>query len=128
VFELSINAEFAAAHAIRIRGELEPLHGHNWHVTAGFAGETLDADGLLVDFHVLERTLLALVSEHHNRNLNERPPFSTGTNPTAEQVARHLADELVRRLPPEALRRARLIALTVTEAPGCAATYRPPRA
>jgi 6-pyruvoyltetrahydropterin/6-carboxytetrahydropterin synthase len=125
VYELSIQTTFSAAHAIRIRGELEPLHGHNWQVTAVFSGEHLDADGLLVDFHLLERTLLAITAELHNRNLNETPPFSTGTNPTAELVARHLADELFRRLPETARRNASLSGLTVTEAPGCAATYRP---
>lgn len=123
MYELTIQAEFSAAHAIRIRGEVEPLHGHNWHVTATFAGRELDADGLLCDFHVLERTLRAIAGELDNRNLNELPPFAAGTNPTAELVARHLADELLRRLPGDA--RVTLTGVTVTEAPGCAATYRP---
>jgi 6-pyruvoyltetrahydropterin/6-carboxytetrahydropterin synthase len=127
VFELSITADFSAAHAIRIKGHPEPLHGHNWHTTAVFAGDSLDDDGLLVDFHLLERTLRAITSELNNRNLNDSPPFRA-LNPTAEHVARHLADELLRRLPADATARARLISLTVTEAPGCAATYRPSRA
>ena len=37
-----------------------------------------------------------------------------------------MADELIRRLPESARRSAALTSLTVTEAPGCAATYRPP--
>jgi 6-pyruvoyltetrahydropterin/6-carboxytetrahydropterin synthase len=128
VYELSIQSEFCAAHAIRIRGRMEPVHGHNWRVTATFAGDELDGDGLLVDFHLLERALVSITSELNTRSLNELPPFAGGTNPTAELVARHLADELLRRLPESARRHASLASVTVTEAPGCAATYRPPRA
>lgn len=121
MFELSIQAEFSAAHAIRIKGRPEPLHGHNWRITAVVAGERLDADGLLIDFHVVERALKILAAALDNRTLNDLPPFSAGLNPTAENVAKHLADSLSTHLPTTAP----LLSLTVTEAPGCAATYRP---
>ncbi|QYU66529.1 6-carboxytetrahydropterin synthase [Leptolyngbya sp. 15MV] len=55
MYEIDVQAEFSAAHAIRIAGIVEPLHGHNWHVTATVVGPELDADGLLCDFHTIEQ-------------------------------------------------------------------------
>ncbi len=118
MFELSIDSAFSAAHSIRIRGGNEPLHRHDWRVTLTISAERLDSDGLICDFHLLEESLRAVTSRLHNRNLNESPPFDT-TNPTAEIIAKHIADSLA--LPPGV----RLISLRLTEAPGCAATYRP---
>ncbi|MHC5022410.1 MAG: 6-pyruvoyl trahydropterin synthase family protein [Planctomycetota bacterium] len=118
MYELSIERDFCAAHAITISGEREPLHGHTWHVTAAVAGEALDADGLLCDFHDLEAALDAIIDRLHNRDLGLTPPFDE-TNPTAEHVARHIADAMARQLP-EGVRLARV---SVTEAPGCTATW-----
>lgn len=124
VFDLTIESTFSAAHAITVAGRAEPLHGHDFHATATISGPALDGDGLLCDFHAAERQLRELTSPFHNRNLNETPPFDR-LNPTAENIARHLGDELARRLAPILPGGARLSALRLTEAPGCAATYRP---
>ena len=125
MFEISIETEFAAAHAIMIAGEREPVHGHNWRVTAVVAGPRVDGDGLLCDFHLVERSLKEIAGRFHNRSLNEVQPFSGGLNPSAENVARHLAEELSRALDGRLPRDARVVSVRVTEAPGCAATYRP---
>lgn len=125
MFEINVQAEFSAAHAIRIGGELEPVHGHNWHITASIAGDELDSDGLLVDFHLVERQLREIASFYHNGNLNDLEPFGT-LNPSAENVARHIGEELWRRLAGRMPRGARLTSLRITEAPGCAAIYYPP--
>lgn len=134
MYELTVESTFAAAHAIRIGTgspdgpTLEPLHGHNWHVTATIAGSKLDADGLLCDFHTVEGALREITGRFHNRNLNDLPPFAPvtggrGVNPTAELVARQIATEL-REMVVAALEPAvRLVSVRVTEAPGCAATY-----
>jgi 6-pyruvoyltetrahydropterin/6-carboxytetrahydropterin synthase len=128
MFEVEVQAEFAAAHALRIGGALEPVHGHNWRVTVTAAGERLDEDGLLCDFHVLEGGLRGVVGELDGRNLNDLAAFDAargGANPSAENVAAHIADRLrasVRgRVPPEV----RITRVRVTEAPGCAAVYFP---
>src|SRR5690606_16287926 len=57
MFEISVQRTFSAAHAIVVRGRREPLHGHDWRVTIVVAGNDLDADGLLCDFHALEAAL-----------------------------------------------------------------------
>ena len=120
MYEITIEQTFAAAHSIRIRGEQEPVHGHNWHVTVVVASDTLDEDGLVCDFHDLEKQLDNIISPFHNRALNDVPPFDT-VNPTAELVARHIGDEIVAWAPSPV----RLVSVTVTEAPNCAATWRP---
>lgn len=127
MFRLTVEAEFAAAHAIVMRGEREPIHGHNWKVTVCVAGESLDADGLLCDFHAVEAALRAVTERFHNKYLNEVPPFDR-ENPTAELVARHIAEAVETAIPaPDALRGVGVEWARVTEAPGCAATYCAPR-
>lgn len=122
VFEVSIQREFCAAHAITIRGVREALHGHNWRVTARVRGSALDEDGLLVDFHQLERLLNDTVGRLDTTNLNETAPFDQ-LNPTAELVALHIMDELRRGLEAGASK-VEVSSVSVTEAPGCVATVR----
>jgi len=120
MYELTVERTFCAAHAIMMRGEREPLHGHNWHVTVTVVGTELDEDGLLCDFHELETAIDGVIGPLQNRNLNDLPAFAE-TNPTAEHVAQHIATALTAALP----NRATLSSVSVTEAPGCKATYRP---
>ena len=126
MFEITVTTEFAAAHAILMGGQREPLHGHNWHVTVTLSGPALDSEGLLCDFHLVESSLRDLTSRFHNRNLNDLPPFHTSLNPSAENVALHIADELSRALNGRLPRGVHISSVRVTEAPGCAAIYRPP--
>lgn len=118
MFLLRIERTFSAAHAITMAGVREEVHGHNWKVEATVAGPKLDADGLLVDFHALERSLDAIVGRFHNRSLNAVPPFDR-TNPTAELVASFIAAELGAGLPAGV----RVHSVSVGEAPGCTATF-----
>lgn len=120
MFDVTVTGWFAAAHQLRLPNGLEPLHGHNWRVAVSFCGEKLDSHGLLVDFtHVrprLERVLAAM----HDRNLNDLPQFRD-CNPSAEEVARHIASAMAAELPSGV----RLREVSVEEAPGCTAAYRP---
>lgn len=120
MYELEIRRRFSAAHAILMRGVREPVHGHDWEVTLLVRGERLDGDGLLCDFHAVERELDAVIRPFDSRNLNETPPFDR-INPTAEHVARHVADAVSARLPAGV----RIASVRVTEAPGCAARFVP---
>lgn len=124
MYRLTVHSEFCAAHAIVIGGEREPVHGHNWRVAAVIEGPQLDADGLLCDFHAVERALSEVIRPLHNADLNQAALLE-GQNPTAETVARRiceaLADGLVAVLPPGA----RVARVSVTEAPGCCAEYAP---
>lgn len=118
MYELSVNRDFAAAHAITIAGKREETHGHNWHVTVVVAGDQLDHDGLLCDFHLIENIVHRVIERFHNHDLNRTPPFDR-VNPTAENVAQHIAESVQKELPGNV----RLARVNVTEAPGCAATF-----
>ena len=118
MFELRIRRTFAAAHAIVMAGVREPMHGHNWEVTVAVAGDTLDADGLLCDFHLLEQALDETIRPFMNRSLNETAPFDR-VNPTAELVAQHIAQAVAARLPIEV----RVKEVRVVEAPQCEACF-----
>jgi 6-pyruvoyltetrahydropterin/6-carboxytetrahydropterin synthase len=122
MYELSVEREFSAAHAIMIAGQREEVHGHNWRVSITVRGQHLDRDGLLCDFHILEKLLDDVVSRYRNRNLNSTPPFDK-LNPTAEHVAQHIAQSVQAELPSGV----RLHRVSVTEAPGCVASYVQPR-
>ena len=124
MYELEVTTEFCAAHAILIDEHREAVHGHNWRVTLTIAGPDLDKDGLLCDFHDVQAVLHDTIDPFQNANLNEIPPFDT-TNPTAEHIARHIADQAQAALADQLPAGARVAACRVTEAPGCAATYRP---
>lgn len=138
MYFLEVTTSFSAAHALRFGDPvqlIEPLHGHDFHVTATIEGRTLDADGLLLDFHAVERELNAIAEPFRNRTLNEVPPFDR-TNPTAELLARHIGERLAdwletqdREHPKDSRKdRPRVRSVRITEAVGCAAVYVvPPR-
>jgi len=122
MFEITVQAEFCAAHTITINKHEEPIHGHNWRVTAAVTADRLDHDGLLCDFHLVERELQAIIAPFINNNLNDIHPF-TSLNPTAEHVAMHIGDQLAEKLDGHLANNARVTRVSITEAPGCVATY-----
>lgn len=97
-FAITTTRHFAAAHQLRLYdGSLEPLHGHNWRVRVTVAAEQLDAIGVVMDFHELERLVDAIITPWHNRHLNEVSAFAVDAgrlNPSAENVALHIARSL----------------------------------
>jgi len=123
-YALEVECEFAAAHAIVLMGERERLHGHNWRVAVSVAGDRLDGEELLCDFHAVERMLDGIVAPFRDGNLNETAPFDR-VNPTAEAVARHVAAELSSRLCRN-IPSVHLEWVRVTEAPRCTAVVRLP--
>lgn len=119
-FEIATVRRFAAAHALKLYdGSMEPVHGHNWRARVRVAADKLDAIGVVMDFHELERLVDAVVVPWHNRHLNECPPFAAGLNPSAENVAFHLG----RSIPLPA--GVRLLEIEVWETDENSATYRP---
>lgn len=118
MFELTVRRTFSAAHAIVMRGVPESTHGHDWRIAVTVAGDRLDSDGLLCDFHALEGTMDELLAPFRNRNLNHVPPFDR-VNPTAENLAEFIALEVGARLP----RGVRVRRVEVGEAPGCEAAW-----
>ncbi len=112
-----IRDSFPAAHRIRVdgRGTLEPVHVHHWRVEASLSCPLEQARVVAA----ARAALRAWVDRHRGRSLNDLPPYDR-INPTAEWVARCLAEELERAVP-----EASVECVTVGEAAGFSATYRP---
>ena len=124
MYEVSVEETFAAAHNLRgYHGKCENLHGHNYRVRVTLAGAELDEAGLLYDFVHLKGAIQGVIRALDHRYLNEIPPFDA-RNPSAENIARYICDEVSSHLP-EAPNGARIASITVWETDTAAATYRP---
>jgi 6-pyruvoyltetrahydropterin/6-carboxytetrahydropterin synthase len=124
MFEVSVEADFAAAHSLRgYQGKCEALHGHNYRVRLVVAGEQLDKIGLLQDFTVLKKALRAVANHLDHKHLNELPPFDT-VNPSAENLARYIYDETAKSLAGQ-MNGSAISSVTVWETATASATYRP---
>lgn len=124
MYEVSVDDQFAAAHNLRnYHGKCEDLHGHNYKVRVTLAGETVDATGLLYDFVQVKKAIQGAIRALDHKYLNELPPFDT-LNPSAENIARYLHDQISEQLP-SAANGAQVASVTVWESDLTAATYRP---
>jgi len=121
-YAIEVETSFAAAHAILLGGVRERLHGHNWRVQVSVAGDSLDHEELLCDFHAVEAVLASIIAPFRDGNLNETHPFDR-INPTAEALARHVATALSAHLR-ASNSRVCLEWVRVTEAPNCVAIAR----
>lgn len=118
-FEVTTARSFAAAHQLKLYdGSLEPLHGHNWRVKVTVGADRLDAIGVVMDFHELERLVDTILAPLHNSHLNDTMEFAT-LNPSAENVAYHVGRRLL--LPSPAV----LLSVEVWETDTNSAIYRP---
>jgi 6-pyruvoyl-tetrahydropterin synthase len=99
MFSVTVRDHLMVAHSLRgeVFGPAQRLHGATFVVDACFRGETLDADGVLLDIGLAGQELRRVVERLTYRNLDDEPLFA-GTNTTTEVLARHVADTLVRRL------------------------------
>ena len=93
MYTLTVEGNFSSAHQLRgYRGKCENLHGHNWKVVLGVRGEELDDIGLLIDFTVLKSMLKEILDGLDHTNINDIPYF-TRHNPSAENIARYIAEK-----------------------------------
>jgi len=121
MYELELETEFAAAHRLReYEGDCERLHGHNWRVRLTLQAERLNALGMVADFREVKDLLGDVLDEFDHAYLNDLERFRE-INPTTENIARCICEELRPRLPEGV----RVAAVTAWESPRCSATYRP---
>jgi len=120
MWEISTETVVAAAHRLRqTPGEGERLHGHNWRIRAVVRATELAPTGWVLDFNHVATVLRALVEPYEHVFLNEIPPFDD-LNPTAENLARIVAEGLAAKLDDERVRVARV---DVWENDACCASY-----
>lgn len=138
-YGLKTEASFDAAHFLAdYYGKCENLHGHRWRVVAYLEQPELQGEGtmrdMVLDFGVFKRALRGLCEEYDHTFLVEEGTLKPATiaalegegfsltivpfRTTAENLARHFADELIARGLP-------CSQVDVYETPLNCATYRP---
>ena len=121
MYEVMIEEEFSAAHALRgYKGKCENLHGHNWKVEVHVRGERLDSIGMLVDFTELKRVTREVMRYLDHRNLNELQPFANEMNPSSEHIAGFVLQQVARQIDSD---RVKVYKVRVWETPSSSATF-----
>lgn len=126
--------EFDAAHRVmKHESKCRHLHGHRYAVEAEFAADALDGLGRVVDFGAVKEILGGWIDRHwdHATILHEEDRalgdaiarqtrqeiYYLPCNPTAENMARHLLEEICPRL--FAGRNIACVCVRVRETPNC---------
>jgi len=124
MFELKIITDFSAAHQLReFKGACERLHGHNWKIEVYVTGDSVDATGVVIDFKVLKDRVKEILDELDHRFLNDIPAFRD-QNPSSENIAKYIADQLDSRMQVPGMAVSRV---TAWESNDACATYYPHR-
>ena len=89
MFIVKKRMEIAGAHRLNLNYESKcaNLHGHNWIVTVWCKSQTLDANGMVMDFTHIKRQVQDKLD---HKFLNDVVPF----NPTAENIAKWVCEQI----------------------------------
>lgn len=89
MYKIQKTMEISASHQLELDYEspCRNLHGHNYYITVYARCNELDKHGMVIDFMHLKR---AVHDRFDHRHLN---PLM-GNNPTAENMAKSIADSL----------------------------------
>ena len=89
MYEVKKRIEVSAAHKLDLSYESKctNLHGHNWIIDVYLRSETLNKDGMVMDFTEIKRRIQ---DRFDHKVLNDVIDF----NPTAENLAKYICDEL----------------------------------
>lgn len=126
--------EFDAAHRIlNHESKCKFLHGHRYALEASFVAKELDDLGRVIDFGIIRELLGAWVDQHLDHNtilcrkdekLGEKITAETGQkiyyldkNPTAENIAKHILEEICPKLFAE--KNVKCVAIKLYETPNC---------
>ena len=107
MFIVKKRMEIAGAHRLNLNYESKcaNLHGHNWIVTVWCKSQTLDDNGMVMDFTHIKSEVQDKLD---HKFLNDVVPF----NPTAENIAKWVCEQI-----PNCYR------VSVQESEGNVATY-----
>ncbi len=98
IYRVVVKSSFSSAHRVKLpNDEWEPLHGHNYNVEVCVRGDTLDKNGMLIDFFELREIISEVISKLNYSYLNENK-FFKDTVPTAENIAKFIFEEISNRI------------------------------
>jgi 6-pyruvoyltetrahydropterin/6-carboxytetrahydropterin synthase len=132
MYEIAKELCFSYGHRLLNHGgKCKLLHGHNGRVTIKLAAETLDSQGMVIDFSVIKTAAKEWIDEQfdHQMLLHEDDPLVAvlkdcgehyrvlKVHPTAESLARLIFDHLRGENFP-------VTEVTLWETESCYATYR----
>jgi len=119
LFTVTVETHFSASHQLTLpNGSQEPLHYHNWVVTADVSRDRLNSMAVVMNFQRLKAIIDNIVAEFDNAALNNVHYFQQN-NPSAENVARYIFEKLEPKLPEGV----GLENVKVAEEPGCSAKF-----
>ena len=100
MYQISVEQHFDAAHYLRgYRGKCEALHGHRFTVVARIQAAEINDIGIAYDFADLKQHLREVLARLDHTCVNDVPPFDE-INPSSENMAKLIYDELVRLVAP----------------------------
>ena len=120
MYELSVKTHFSGAHhLVGYDGPCAEHHGHNWEVEVFVCGKKLNKTGILVDFKKLKESVKQVTWELDHKDVNKHPFFQRN-NPTSENIARFIYEQVLKLLKKE---NCRINKVVVKETPDSTAVY-----
>lgn len=99
MFTVRVESVFHASHQLIFAdGSKESLHKHDWRTIVSVDSYGLSGEGLVMDFRQLKKLLDETIAGFEGKSLNEIDCFKRD-NPSAENVARYIFEELENKLP-----------------------------
>ena len=93
---MGISVKFSAAHTIKGHPKCGRMHGHNYKVVVTLSADTLDKNGMIMDFSEVKKVVHMVIDKLDHVYLNDVLKVDTVT---AEYLAKYIYDKLVLRLP-----------------------------
>lgn len=133
MFRVSREINFCYGHRLlNYSGKCQHLHGHNGRLIITIRAASLDESGMVLDFNEIKQVVSCWIDENlDHRMILKRddpavpaleklgePMFLIDTNPTAENIAKLIADYAIAKGIPVA-------EVRLWETPNCFATYCP---
>lgn len=89
MYYITKRIEISGSHRLNLsyQSKCTQLHGHNWIITVHCRSRVLNPDGMVEDFTVIKQRIRSMLD---HANFNDVLPF----NPTAENIARWVADQI----------------------------------
>ena len=122
MYTLKVEGAFEAAHrVVNYPGKCDACTATTGRSRQSCAARSSTSSACFVDFKAIKNALKGVLDRFDHRFLNELEPFAAGINPTAENLARIIFEELAGN--DAFVRDSELFAITVYETPTSSVTY-----